>query len=103
MSANPYVYTKLDKESRQIRLIHVLPGGWKSPISCELYVVSLDEAPAYQILSYVWGDPKISERILLPGCGFRVTTNLYAALRRLRLSNETRIIWIDALCINQLD
>jgi hypothetical protein len=32
-----------------------------------------------------------------------ITTNLESALRRLRLVQDPRIIWADALCINQQD
>jgi hypothetical protein len=81
---------------------HILPGAWDSPISCELSIASLNSVPAYQTLSYVWGDPKVTNPILLHGHTFHVTINLYAALRRLR-SKKTRVIWIDSLCINQSD
>lgn len=33
----------------------------------------------------------------------QVTPNLSAALDRLRLDTETRMLWVDALCINQVD
>jgi Heterokaryon incompatibility protein (HET) len=33
----------------------------------------------------------------------QTTTNLVSALRHLRKSNESRLIWTDALCINQGD
>lgn len=55
----------------------------------------------YEALSYVWGDSSITRTILLEGREFQVTTNLYSALRRLRYPDYTRIIWIDAICINQ--
>jgi hypothetical protein len=32
-----------------------------------------------------------------------VTKNLYSALRHLRLHDKVRVLWIDALCINQSD
>lgn len=38
----------------------------------------------------------------LNGKSFRVTTNLESALRHLRLDVD-RIIWIDAICIDQND
>ncbi|KAH6699714.1 heterokaryon incompatibility protein-domain-containing protein [Leptodontidium sp. MPI-SDFR-AT-0119] len=34
---------------------------------------------------------------------FFVTSNLFVALRRLRRTNKTRTLWIDAVCINQQD
>ncbi len=32
-----------------------------------------------------------------------ITTNLYAALSRLRCTETVRTLWIDAICINQKD
>jgi Heterokaryon incompatibility protein (HET) len=55
----------------------------------------------YEALSYVWGDPLIRENIELDGVEFQVTTNLHAALRHLRWVTRPRLLWIDAVCINQ--
>lgn len=41
--------------------------------------------------------------ILLGNECLDVAANLHAALRRLRLAEVTRWLWVDALCINQLD
>jgi hypothetical protein len=56
-------------------------------------------------LCHMFGVIKRSKKktIALAGCYFEVTINLYGALRRLRATAETRIVWIDALCINQED
>jgi hypothetical protein len=72
-------------------------------MSCDLHLASLDLSPTYETLSYVWGDQKITQPIALEGYEFEVTINLHEALRRLRATAKTRIIWIDALCINQKD
>lgn len=99
------VYRDISVETgkRQIRVAHLLPGCWDDDISCELHKVSLEENPAYEALSYVWGDPKATLPITLNGSLFHVTTNLGSALRRLRKTTKKRVIWIDALCINQQD
>jgi hypothetical protein len=34
---------------------------------------------------------------------FAVTQNLHAALKRLRLQHQSRLLWVDAICINQDD
>jgi hypothetical protein len=57
--------------------------------------------PEFEALSYVWGDPLITRQIKLNSQPFRVTENLEAALRRLRHDDRARIMWIDAICINQ--
>ncbi|KAF2248538.1 HET-domain-containing protein, partial [Trematosphaeria pertusa] len=59
--------------------------------------------PEYEALSYVWGDPGAAEEIICNGQTREVTQNLQDALVRLRLRDEKRDIWVDALCINQAD
>jgi hypothetical protein len=55
----------------------------------------------FEALSYTWGDLSQKHRITLSGKDFEVTTNLEGALRHLRKTNEPRILWIDAICIDQ--
>jgi hypothetical protein len=55
----------------------------------------------YEALSYTWGDSNVTDDILCNGCRLRVTTNLKAALRRLRFAAKSRRLWIDAICIHQ--
>lgn len=62
----------------------------------------------YCALSYEWGDPAApTKSIMLNGCQFQVTPNLYRALLDLQNSDELRkrelLVWIDGLCINQND
>jgi hypothetical protein len=97
------LYPTLDPESRQIRLFTLQPGTFGDPIQGFLSQVSLDDEPDYEALSYVWGDPEVTLPISLSGNDFGVTTNLESALRHLRLENDSRRLWIDAICINQSD
>ncbi|KAL5323657.1 hypothetical protein ACEPPN_008197 [Leptodophora sp. 'Broadleaf-Isolate-01'] len=86
-----------------IRLLKILPGSAPSIVECELVVVRLDKAPPYEALSYVWGNPELLDYVVCNGQRKSVTTNLGIALKHLRLRDETRLIWVDALCINQED
>ena len=95
------IYKELNFQDREIRVIALLPGQWSETIRCVLTVVSLGKRPSYQALSYVWGDPSIQHEILVNQQHFPVTHNLHLALRRLRDTSAVRMIWIDALCINQ--
>jgi hypothetical protein len=52
-------------------------------------------------MSYTWGDPDEVAEILIEGHACMVTVNLSLALRRLRLPSKPRIMWVDAVCINQ--
>lgn len=74
--------------------------------------MSLQDNPVYTALSYVWGDPTITEDILINGFTFAVTKNLAAALRYVKRhwnewfpGRDTRTfrLWADAVCINQHD
>lgn len=55
----------------------------------------------YEALSYVWGDPENKLPILIHSHRFDVTVNLHAALSRLRDHYFERILWVDAICIDQ--
>lgn len=96
-------YSQLHPDS--IRLIIVHPGyDWDS-VSVDLVSARLLPQPNkyYEALSYVWGDPKFERTILCNGKVKAVTENLFSALQRLRFSDRSRTLWVDALCINQSD
>lgn len=61
----------------------------------------------YEALSYTWGEPRFEHRLYDISKGHEavmlITANLDAALRKLRYKLETRVIWVDAVCINQRD
>jgi hypothetical protein len=102
------IYSELRHERQEIRLVFLNAGQRKDEITASLMVTSLRWAPEYrtpefEALSYVWGDPLITRPIQLNGQAFQVTENLEAALRRLRHTDRIRIMWIDAICINQRD
>lgn len=97
-------YEPLDLSSRQIRLLTLLPVSdtLNDPVSATLRIASLDDEPEFDSLSYVWGDEEDTRDIIVNGHTTKVTKNLEAALRRLRESTP-RVLWVDALCINQKD
>ncbi|KAI4862198.1 HET-domain-containing protein [Hypoxylon rubiginosum] len=101
--ADNYVYTPMEQADRQIRLVTICPGTWSDKIKCEVHVASMDDSPYYEALSYVWGDANKTKPISVDDQIFPVTENLYFALRRLRYTESPRVIWIDAICINQKD
>jgi hypothetical protein len=100
------IYSELRPERQEIRLMFLDAGEPQDDIVASLMVTSLRWAPEYwtpeyEALSYVWGDPLITRPIKLDGQPYHVTENLKAALRRLRYADRARIMWIDAICINQ--
>ncbi|KAI1742716.1 heterokaryon incompatibility protein-domain-containing protein [Xylaria scruposa] len=73
------------------------------PIHVSLSIASLENQPTYEALSYCWGDASDKRLIFCDGRPFPVGQNLEEALRHLRQSEGARILWIDAICINQND
>ena len=98
-----YQYSPLSKTDPHIRLVTLNPGSWLDEIRCTVQVVPFNGRPVYEALSYVWGDPGVRKPIRLDDQDFQVTQNLWLAMRRLRDVSTARVIWIDAICINQND
>ncbi|KAF5669180.1 heterokaryon incompatibility (het-6OR allele) [Fusarium circinatum] len=89
------------------RLLEILPGDGDI-LQCKLRVCRLSENEgSYEALSYTWGMPDASSHreieIIANGASHSVAIsgNLYIALRELRRSNNSRVVWADAICINQ--
>jgi hypothetical protein len=102
-----YSYTPLRSVDNSIRLLRLLPSeDDAAEIHCELFEYLLHCSRSnhlYEALSYVWGDPADKLPIMMHGHQFNVTVNLHAALLRLRNHAMQRVLWIDAICINQED
>lgn len=87
-----------------IRLIEVIPGTRQEDIGCRLYETSLDEcAGSYAALSYVWGNNKESTPIQVNNKTLEIGVNLRTALLNLREPENPVTLWVDAICINQME
>lgn len=99
---NSHVYQDVDFGRKEIRLLELLPGVRSDLVCVKLLHVSLDAQPHYDALSYIWGDTTPTRSIRVEeDDGFQVTANLESALRDLRHTDRSIILWIDAICINQ--
>ncbi|KAI8941232.1 hypothetical protein NX059_002467 [Plenodomus lindquistii] len=100
-STSRYDYQTL--EPSDIRLLHLLPAQRDAQIRVSLIHVRLDDAPAFEALSYTWGDVTVGHPIYCDDTGkvLLVTKNCEDALRALQEQDIERILWIDAICINQ--
>lgn len=99
-----YRYESLNKANREIRLLRLLPGAAPTALRGELIIVSLNDSPVYDALSYMWGDPSPADAIYIQWRRLPIAANLSSALRHIRKSGlEDTIIWVDAMCINQRD
>jgi hypothetical protein len=90
-----------------IRILVLHPSSEESdPITCTIRHGRLsDEQLQYEALSYTWGNPTQQNRIFFRGLKETLTVgkNCHDALRNLRSKHEDRLLWIDAICINQGD
>jgi hypothetical protein len=102
-----FEYMPLEPSSNSIRLVGLQPslneGDYDSEIVCRITHTTFGAKPVYEALSYTWGDETIKRNINLDGCVFAVSNNLHEALSHLRTSSAERILWIDAISINQTD
>lgn len=97
-----YTYRPLDFQDRGFRVATLQPAAdFSALICCDLAEVTLNSHPDYEAISYVWGNPSNQVPIYLEDAESRVTANLALALRYLRLKDEPRTLWVDAICIDQ--
>ncbi|GKT40226.1 heterokaryon incompatibility protein 6, OR allele [Colletotrichum spaethianum] len=100
----PFNYVPLDPELRQFRLLKLAPPDEHGIIRhLQLETFSLDDAPSYFCLSYVWGDP---ERFLEVNCNGQmilVTQNLFHAVQTCFNRHPKSWLWADGVCVNQED
>jgi len=91
---------------RSIRLLSLNPSpNQSSHLDINLFEVSLDGFPSdtqsYEALSYVWGAAMGNIPCSCDGKQLLMTANCHDALCHLRLAHESRILWVDAICIDQ--
>ncbi|CAG1986279.1 unnamed protein product [Fusarium graminearum] len=100
---NLFSYEPFGLERPGFRLIQLMRGV-QSPLQCNLFQAYLDEEESiipYEALSYVWGSQSTPSDITVDGKTMSITASLYDALYQLRQPDEDRILWVDALCIDQ--
>jgi hypothetical protein len=86
-----------------VRLLQIHAGDSNKRVATTLFQTPLGKAPPYEAISYTWGDGIDTEEII---CGpdkqkICVGRNCALVLRRLRRLDEDRLVWIDAICIDQ--
>lgn len=114
----PYQYEPLSWPHTQIRLLLLFPGSMCRTIECRLKTIDLVKARnTYEPISYCWQaytrerwskraykeKKQKTFRILVDGADFYITESLHGALWQMRLRKRIRVLWADAICINQAD
>lgn len=110
--ASPSAYeTTLSAEEFRLARFDAPPDGAgpDNPIHITLEVFRRDDCPEYETVSYTWGgeeDDSTPCRPVFVGPHWDVllqTANCWHMLRYLRPRRGIRLVWIDAICINQDD
>lgn len=102
-----YHYRPLEDGPLQTRLLIIQPAtSADAALRCRIVPHELqdpyEQADCYDALSYAWGSSELTQQmwthddVVLP-----VTQNLYDALIHLRHRSLERILWADAVCIDQ--
>lgn len=102
---NHRIYSPLNRAEHEIRLL-VLKAGWGNmPLKCRLLQRPLAwaEETGFETISYCWGDPDDQDIIEVEGLPLRVPISAIEALQRFRYPHMDCLLWIDSICLNQLD
>ncbi|CAI0649751.1 unnamed protein product [Colletotrichum noveboracense] len=102
-----YSYSAL-QQGRRIRVIHLLPSkNADAPLRCHVGEVDLDddEGQPFEAISYTWGEATFDWKLHVgrEDTCFNITKSLSNALQCFRRKDRIRILWADAVCINQDD
>ena len=99
-SNSPYSQQLACPRSTRVLTLHA--GGFEDPICCSLDVINYTSRHSqYEALSYLWGCDSPSCDIWISGQRVLVRENLSWALRYLRDEKSPRVLWVDAICIDQ--
>ncbi|KAJ2976548.1 hypothetical protein NUW58_g8055 [Xylaria curta] len=106
-----------DQGTRYIRLVSLLSGSGNLRLKFQPEATCLghDVVEPFEALSYVWGSGDDALEVEILGDDetnrpddeqqqrqtISITQNLAVALQHIRYRDEPRVLWIDAICINQ--
>jgi hypothetical protein len=71
-----------------------------------LEIISIDDNPEYEAISYVWGNPTLDHSLTVgldSKAQIPITKSVYELLQALTPLSGEKKFWIDAVCINQQD
>jgi hypothetical protein len=100
--SNIYTYDTLPDVQGHFRYLVLKPGTGDEPLACDIHTARIDNVD-YEAISYVWGSEEKPKTLQCGKKSIPITVNLYAAIARLRLPGQERVLWADSVCINQDD
>jgi hypothetical protein len=119
-SLGNFQYAPLARDTNEIRLIRIIDvrelseASTNQVLELEMFHTTFTDAAAYLAMSYAWGDPTPTKRVvcnnaylLTPESTFRTLFTIYHHARQYSTpfyrAGDRLNLWIDALCINQSD
>ncbi|KAH0541689.1 hypothetical protein FGG08_003852 [Glutinoglossum americanum] len=99
-SGSDYKYRELS-HPREVRLLKLMRRKPFTEVRCELTHVILDAAPPFEAISYTWGRSKPRFRIHVNGSQLKITPEAHEILLCRQSFLGTKLLWIDAVCIDQ--
>lgn len=87
----------------QIRLIRFNPKESGDSIAVSLETWGIRSAPPYNVTLYASDEPSDRHIIAINGTRIPVHRHCFHALRQACLHYPHHYLWIDAICVNQLD
>ena len=104
------VWRPLPNARKYIRILELLPGQDDEVIRVRFQIKKLSGFwTRYNAISYTWGDDAVLHEIAVELDGhvepttIQIRENLWCCLQQLRNKDEHRLLWADAICINQND
>jgi hypothetical protein len=99
-----HLFDTLPHDGDTIRLLVLEPAlKPETSIRCRLITTKMSNRRTYEALSYTWGEPTPTRLLHIDMTAVEIRSNLHDCLLRLRNTEESRALWIDAICVNQND
>ena len=104
-----FSYDTFVNPSKSIRLLTIVPGVDEATVRCMIgqykspVAHTNQQCPAYWSISYTWFPVDPRQIIELNGQPLSIGYNLWLFLKQLRRAGQRGLLWVDALCINQVN
>lgn len=85
------------------RVFRLAPGAPLDPVIGNLIEMNISDPEPFEAISYVWGPDRTTEDITCDDAALRIRANVASILRKIRHPTEPRLVWVDQVCINQVD
>ncbi|CAK4034204.1 Hypothetical predicted protein [Lecanosticta acicola] len=104
-SHHKHIYSPLQWEQHDIRILVLKAGKWQMPLKGDLLQRPLAwaEKTGFETISYCWGEPNDQGTININGYPLGIPNSAIEALRQFRYEDKDRLLWIDSICLNQSD